>query len=98
MPYVPLMPEQSKLALLQLPPEIDGPANVWFEKLLAAGDYLAARALRDECHAFTAALEQRREVTRGESDIMRAAFDHQWFKRVDALVELEYLQAVRGEQ
>ncbi|MFJ7107807.1 hypothetical protein ACIQU2_09340 [Pseudomonas sp. NPDC098740] len=98
MPYVSLPPEQSKLALLQLPPEIDRPANVWFDKLLAAGNYLAARALRDDCHAFTAALEQRREVTRGEADIMRAAFDQQWFKRIDALADLEYLQAVGGGQ
>jgi hypothetical protein len=38
MSYIPLPPEQSKIALLQLPPEIDRPANGSFDKLLAAED------------------------------------------------------------
>ena len=85
MQHVPLTPQDSKLALLQLPPAIDGPANVWLDKLLAADGYLAARHVRDGCHTFTNGLQQQRRITQAEADWMRLTIDHQWCKRIDAL-------------
>lgn len=85
MHYVPLTPEQSKIALLQLPAEIDGPANVWFDRLLAADNYWGAREMRDGGHAFADELQQQGRITQAEADLIRLTFDNQWYKRIDAL-------------
>ena len=82
---VPLTPQDSKLALLQLPPSIDGPANAWLDKLMAADGYLAARRLRDGCHTFTNELRQQQRITHDDAVWMRLTIDHQWSKRIDAL-------------
>lgn len=83
---IPLTPEQSKIALLQLPDEIDGPAKIWFDRLLAADNFLAAREMRDGGHGFADDLQQKGRITRAEADLMRLTFDNQWYKRIDALV------------
>lgn len=85
MRHEPLTPEQSKLALLQLPAEIDGPANVWFDRLLAAENYLAARQMRDGGHSFADELQKDGRITHSEANLIRLTFDNQWFKKIDAL-------------
>ncbi|MDC6536562.1 hypothetical protein LN429_15765 [Pseudomonas syringae] len=85
MRQLPLTPEQSKIALLQLPDEIDAPANVWFDRLLAADNFLAAREMRDGGHAFANELQRDGRISPAEANLIRLTFDNQWYKRIDAL-------------
>ena len=85
MRQVPLTPQQSKIALLQLPDEIDAPANAWFDRLLAAENFLTAREMRDGGHAFANELQRDGRISPAEANLMRLTFDNQWYKRIDAL-------------
>jgi len=85
MRQVPLTPQQSKIALLQLPDEIDGPANEWFDRLLAADSFMVAREMRDGGHAFADELQKEGRISQAEAVLMRLTFDNQWFIRIDAL-------------
>jgi hypothetical protein len=87
----PLTAQDSKISLLQLPDEIDGPVNEWFSRLLAAPTYVAAREIRDGGLGFAEGLFQKGMIRRTEADLIRLTFDTQWHMRIAAL-DLQVVQ------